>query len=189
MSDKKPGRQSRPTFTDQEALLFHSQGRPGKLEVIATKPCQTAEDLSLAYSPGVAEPCLAIKKNPDDAYLYTAKGNLIAVVGVVLLGAGAFLAIGFALASFLKTEEQATGVVQVVQMPMMFLSGIFFSFTFLPGFLQTIARLMPLTYLADAMRQVMVNGTQVAPLGLDIAVLAGWLVVCLGIAARTFRWE
>lgn len=116
-------------------------------------------------------------------------GNLLEVAGVVLLGAGSFLAIGFALASFLKTEEQATGVVQVVQMPMMFLSGIFFSFDFLPGFLQTIARFLPLTYLGDAMRQVMVNGTQVAPLGVDIAILAGWLVVCLGIAARTFRWE
>jgi len=116
-------------------------------------------------------------------------GNVFAVAGVVLLGAGSFLAIGFALASFLKTEEQASGVVQIVQMPMMFLSGIFFSFDFLPGFLQSIARLLPLTYLGDAMRQVMVNGTQVAPLGVDIAILAGWLVVCLGIAARTFRWE
>ncbi len=116
-------------------------------------------------------------------------GNLLAAAGLVLLGAGAFLAIGFALASFLKTEEQATGVVQVVQMPMMFLSGIFFSFDFLPGFLQTVARFMPLTYLADALRQVMVNGTQVAPLGMDVAILTGWLVVCLTIAARSFRWE
>jgi ABC-2 type transport system permease protein len=116
-------------------------------------------------------------------------GSLLAAAGLVLLGAGAFLAIGFALASFLKTEEQATGVVQVVQMPMMFLSGIFFSFDFLPGFLQTVARLMPLTYLGDALRQVMVNGTQVAPLGMDVAILTGWLVVCLGIAARSFRWE
>jgi ABC-2 type transport system permease protein len=116
-------------------------------------------------------------------------GSLIVAAGLILLGAGAFLAIGFALASFLKTEEQATGVVQVVQMPMMFLSGIFFSFDFLPGFLQTIARLMPLTYLGDALRQVMVNGTQVAPLGVDVAVLTGWLVVCLTIAARSFRWE
>ena len=116
-------------------------------------------------------------------------GNLLAVAGLVLLGAGAFLALGFMLASFLKTEEQATGVVQIVQMPMMFLSGIFFSFDFLPGFLQTVARFMPLTYLGDAMRQVMVNGTQVAPLGVDLAVLTGWLVVCLAIAARSFRWE
>jgi ABC-2 type transport system permease protein len=116
-------------------------------------------------------------------------GNLAAVAGLVLLGAGAFLALGFMLASFLKTEDQATGVVQVVQIPMMFLSGIFFSFDFLPGFLQSVARLLPLTYLADAFRQVMVNGTQIAPLGVDLAVLGGWLVVCLGIAARTFRWE
>ncbi|MGD0861735.1 MAG: ABC transporter permease [Candidatus Limnocylindrales bacterium] len=116
-------------------------------------------------------------------------GSVLAVAGLVLLGAGAFLAIGFALASFLNTEEQATGVVQVVQIPMMFLSGIFFSFDMLPGFLQVIARLMPLTYLADALRQVMVNGTQVAPLGTDLAILSGWLVVCLAIAARSFRWE
>lgn len=116
-------------------------------------------------------------------------GSLLASAGVVLLGAASFLAIGFMLASFLKTEEQATGVVQVVQIPMMFLSGIFFSFDFLPGFLQTVARFMPLTYLGDAMRQVMVNGTQVAPLGVDLAVLTGWLVVCLAIAARSFRWE
>jgi len=59
----------------------------------------------------------------------------------------------------------------------------------LPGFLQTIARFLPLTYLGDAMRQVMVNGTQVAPLAMDLAILTGWLVVCLTIAARTFRWE
>ena len=116
-------------------------------------------------------------------------GNLAVAAGFVFLGAGAFLSIGFMLASFLKTEEQATGVVQIVQLPMMFLSGIFFSFDFLPGFLQTVARFLPLTYLGDAMRQVMVNGTQVAPLGMDLAILTGWLVVCLTIAARTFRWE
>jgi ABC-2 type transport system permease protein len=116
-------------------------------------------------------------------------GNLLLAVGFVLLGAGAFLALGFMLASFLKTEEQATGVVQVVQMPLMFLSGIFFPFDFMPEFLRTVARFLPLTYLGDGLRQVMVNGTQVAPLGLDAAILAGWLVVCLTIAARSFRWE
>jgi ABC-2 type transport system permease protein len=116
-------------------------------------------------------------------------GSLLLVGGIVLLGSAAFLAIGFAMASFLKTEEQAQGVVQVVQLPMMFLSGIFFSFEFLPGVLQTVARFLPLTYLGDALRQVMVNGTQVAPLGVDLAILTGWLVVCLGIAARSFRWE
>ena len=74
----------------QEALDYHSQGRKGKIEVIATKPCSTARDLSLAYSPGVAEPCLAIEKDPELAYEYTAKGNLVAVLsnGTAVLGLG-----------------------------------------------------------------------------------------------------
>jgi malate dehydrogenase (oxaloacetate-decarboxylating)(NADP+) len=73
-----------------EALEYHSSGRKGKIEVISTKPCQTAADLSLAYTPGVAEPCLAIQQNPEDAYKYTAKGNLVAVVsnGTAVLGLG-----------------------------------------------------------------------------------------------------
>ena len=75
---------------NQEALDYHSTGRKGKIEVITTKPCNTSRDLSLAYSPGVAEPCLEIEKNPNDAYEYTAKGNLVAVVsnGTAVLGLG-----------------------------------------------------------------------------------------------------
>jgi malate dehydrogenase (oxaloacetate-decarboxylating)(NADP+) len=74
----------------QEALDYHSNGRKGKIEVISTKPCITSRDLSLAYSPGVAEPCLEIARNPEDAYKYTAKGNLVAVLsnGTAVLGLG-----------------------------------------------------------------------------------------------------
>ena len=74
----------------QEALDYHSQGRRGKIEVVPTKPTSTARDLSLAYTPGVAEPCLEIEKNPEDAYKYTAKGNLVAVIsnGTAVLGLG-----------------------------------------------------------------------------------------------------
>ncbi|MFL5062168.1 MAG: NADP-dependent malic enzyme [Xanthobacteraceae bacterium] len=80
----------RPTFTDQEALLFHSQGRPGKLEVVATKPMATQRDLSLAYSPGVAVPVLAIAENETRAFDYTTKGNFVAVItnGTAILGLG-----------------------------------------------------------------------------------------------------
>ena len=63
--------------TKQEALDYHQGGRPGKVEVVSTKPCRTQRDLSLAYTPGVAVPCLEIEKNPQDAYRYTAKGNLV----------------------------------------------------------------------------------------------------------------
>src|SRR5262249_30694873 len=80
MSSKTDGRGARPTFTDQEALLFHSQGRPGKLEVVATKPMATQRDLSLAYSPGVALPVLAIAEHEDRAFDYTTKGNFVAVI-------------------------------------------------------------------------------------------------------------
>src|SRR3954454_1827621 len=74
----------------QDALDYHSMGRKGKIEVVPTKPCATARDLSLAYSPGVAEPCLEIAKDPDLSYLYTARGNLVAVVsnGTAVLGLG-----------------------------------------------------------------------------------------------------
>jgi malate dehydrogenase (oxaloacetate-decarboxylating)(NADP+) len=77
-------------ITREDALNYHSSGRPGKIEVIPTKPHSSQRDLSLAYSPGVADPCLAIKDNPEDAYKYTAKGNLVAVMsnGTAVLGLG-----------------------------------------------------------------------------------------------------
>ena len=77
-------------ISKEEALRYHSEGKPGKIEVIPTKPYSTQRDLSLAYSPGVAEPCLEIEKNPDDAYRYTAKGNLVGVIsnGTAVLGLG-----------------------------------------------------------------------------------------------------
>ncbi|MEN8158772.1 MAG: NADP-dependent malic enzyme, partial [Myxococcota bacterium] len=73
-----------------EALKYHSEGRPGKIKVVPTKPTTTAADLALAYSPGVAEPCLEIARDEEEAYRYTAKGNLVAVVsnGSAILGLG-----------------------------------------------------------------------------------------------------
>src|ERR1700748_3473443 len=90
MASKNGGASNRPTFTDPEALLFHSQPHPGKLEVVATKPMATQRDLSLAYSPGVAVPVLAIAEDEALAYDYTTKGNFVAVVtnGTAILGLG-----------------------------------------------------------------------------------------------------
>ncbi len=80
---------SLPTF-DSDALEYHAEGRPGKIEVVPTKPVATQRDLTLAYSPGVAEPCMAIHHDPESAFLYTARGNLVAVVsnGTAVLGLG-----------------------------------------------------------------------------------------------------
>ena len=77
-------------MTPEEALEYHSRGRKGKIEVVSVQALPDAEDLSLAYSPGVAEPCLAIAKDPDKVYEYTTKGNLVAVIsnGTAVLGLG-----------------------------------------------------------------------------------------------------
>src|SRR6266516_2673673 len=77
-------------ISKQDALDYHSQGKPGKIEVVPTKPYSSQRDLSLAYSPGVAEPCLKIADNKEDVYKYTAKGNLVAVIsnGTAVLGLG-----------------------------------------------------------------------------------------------------
>jgi malate dehydrogenase (oxaloacetate-decarboxylating)(NADP+) len=81
---------SKKKIRREDALAYHSSGRKGKIEVVPTKPTATARDLSLAYSPGVAEPCLEIEKDPDLSYLYTARGNLVAVIsnGTAVLGLG-----------------------------------------------------------------------------------------------------
>src|SRR3546814_12712935 len=82
--------ESNVQFSEREALLFHSEGRPGKIEIIASKPMATQRDLALAYSPGVAVPVQAIADDPTKAYDYTAKGNLVAVIsnGTAILGMG-----------------------------------------------------------------------------------------------------
>ena len=116
-------------------------------------------------------------------------GSLLLVAGFVTLGAMSFLALGYLIASFAKTEDSANGMTSMIQFPMMFLSGAFFQIDQMPQFLQVIARVIPLTYLADALRQVMVGGAAFAPLWVCAAVLLGWLVVCFGIASRKFAWQ
>jgi ABC-2 type transport system permease protein len=116
-------------------------------------------------------------------------GSLALAFAFVVLGSVAFLALGYVVASFAATEDSANGMTSVIQFPMMFLSGTFFPIEQMPDPLQAVARLIPLTYLADALRQVMVGGAAFAPLWVCAAVLAGWLVVCFAIASRRFRWQ
>lgn len=116
-------------------------------------------------------------------------GSWLLIGAFVLLGSLTFIALGYVIASFASTEESANGMTSVVQFPLMFLSGTFFPIDAMPDALRTVARAMPLTYLGDALRQVMVNGTPFSPLWVCFAVLVGWLVVCFGVAARFFRWQ
>lgn len=115
-------------------------------------------------------------------------GSWLLIAGIVGLGALTFTSLGYVIASFARTEEAANGVTQVVQVLMMFLSGIFFPIDLMPGWMKGVATLLPLTYLGDALRQTMVGSSPFVPLAVGVGILTGWLVICLGISARYFRW-
>jgi ABC-2 type transport system permease protein len=116
-------------------------------------------------------------------------GSLILLGSLVILGALAFISLGYVIASFAPTEDAANSMTSVVQFPLMFLSGTFFVIDQMPQPLQVVARFLPLTYLSDALRQVMVNGTAFSPLWVCFAVLIGWTAVCFGISSRFFKWQ
>ena len=107
----------------------------------------------------------------------------------ILLGTLAFVALGFIVGSAASSQEAAMPLVQFIALPMLFLSGIFFEVDQSPRFLEPITRALPLTYLADALRQATVHATALNPLWLDAAVLAAWLAVGLAVSIRLFRWE
>lgn len=119
----------------------------------------------------------------------TIAGSLALLAVVVVLGACMFVALGYLISGLAKTQESVIGISQLVNFPMMFLSGLFFPVDFMPAWIRPAVNAMPLTYLADALRQIMVGAPPVHPLGLDLAVLAGWLVISAILAVRFFRWE
>ena len=117
------------------------------------------------------------------------QGNMLALLGVVAVGAAAFIGLGYFIASVTSTVEGVNGITSALNFPMMFLSGIFIPLTFLPAFLKPVIYAIPVTYLADAVRQVMVNSTPQFPMMLDLLVLAGWAIVTGLLSVRFFKWE
>jgi len=116
-------------------------------------------------------------------------GNWLLLAGFVLLGTFSLISIGYFIVARARTVEAAQPIIQLVQFPMMFLSGIFFPIEILPAAMKPVINAMPLTYLGDALRQIMVDATPIHPLWLDAAVLGAWLVVCMILAVRLFKWE
>jgi len=116
-------------------------------------------------------------------------GNWLELFGILILGTLAFISIGYFAVSRAKTVEGAMPIIQLVQFPMLFLSGIFFPIEIMPTFMRPIVNAMPLTYLGDAFRQIMVQGTPLYPMWLDVAVLGAWMVICVTLAIRLFQWE
>ncbi|MDD5191265.1 MAG: ABC transporter permease [Dehalococcoidales bacterium] len=116
-------------------------------------------------------------------------GNWLQLAGFVCVGTLALISVGYVIASFVKTEEGAMPVIQLVQFPMMFLSGIFFPVEMMPGFMKPVIQAMPVTYLGDGLRQIMIEATPIHTMNINLLVLGGWLVVCLAVSVRYFRWE
>ena len=116
-------------------------------------------------------------------------GNFFAVLLAAGLGGAVFLALGFAVSGWARTEQQAAPLANIVSLPMMFLSGVFFSREVLPQILQRITDFLPLTYLVEAIRGITVQGDTIWMQWPNLLGLAVWLVVAFVIANRTFRWE
>ncbi|MGI8644457.1 MAG: ABC transporter permease [Thermomicrobiales bacterium] len=117
------------------------------------------------------------------------RGNLLLILFVILLGALAFLAIGFAISGIARNTETAASYANLVTFPMLFLSGVFFSIDSAPEWLKPITRILPLSYLVDALREPMTRGRGLETIWLDVVVLAGTFVVAMAFAIRFFRWD
>ena len=116
-------------------------------------------------------------------------GERALMAGVVILGALTFISLGYMIASFVRSVEAGNAILQILNFPMMFLSGIFWPVEWMPGVLRPVIYALPLTYLGDALRQVMVEATPLVPLWVDVAVLGGWAIGAAALAVRFFRWD
>jgi ABC-2 type transport system permease protein len=117
------------------------------------------------------------------------EGNLLLFGATVALGALLFVSMGYLLAGLSSSEEGLIAMAQIVNFPMMFLSGGLFPIEMLPDFLKPAVDVLPLTYLTDALGQIMAASSGLHPLGLDLAVVSGWLAVCLVLGVKFWRWE
>ncbi|HLV09685.1 MAG TPA: ABC transporter permease [Halanaerobiales bacterium] len=119
----------------------------------------------------------------------TIVSHLVKVFGLVILGSATFISLGYFLISFVSTSEAGNGLMQVVQFPMMFLSGTFFPYEMMPSYIQPIVKFLPLTYLADGLREVMSGIRSSYSLQTDILVLSSWLVITLLLSIKFWKWE
>jgi ABC-2 type transport system permease protein len=121
-----------------------------------------------------------------------ADGRLSAWLDITLMaifGGALFISMGLAVSGWAKSEDTAAPVANIITLPMMFLSGVFFPASVLPDWVSTFSQYMPLTYLADGMREITVNGTSIFHLGKELAGLGAWTVASFAIATRLFKWE
>jgi len=116
-------------------------------------------------------------------------GNWFSLTGLALLGSLVFVNLGYLIAAFVKTQDSAIPAIQIVSLPMMILSGTFFSVGSMPAFIEPLVKILPLTFLNDALRQIMEGGTPAYSMTLDVSILAIWAIASLILTTRFFRWD
>jgi ABC-2 type transport system permease protein len=117
------------------------------------------------------------------------EGNILHVIGISIMGALLFVALGYLISGIANTQESVHGITSFLNFPMLFLSGLFFPIEYLPKWILPISSAIPLTYLVDALRQIMTDIPGQFSMGLDLTVLGTWLLGCTILAIRLFRWE
>ena len=116
-------------------------------------------------------------------------GNILSILALALVGGAVFISLGFAVSGWARSEEVAAPIANVIALPMMFLSGVFFPREVMPKILQDITEYLPLTYLADSMRSVAIDGATLWSQWIGLIGLAVWLAVSFALAVTLFRWE
>ena len=116
-------------------------------------------------------------------------GGFFEVTGLVVLGAMTFISLGYMLISFASSPESGERIIQAVQFPMLFLSGIFFPLAIMPDYIKPVVRAIPLTYLGDGLRQVMVGTTPEYSMSFNIMILLLWFLISLFVAIKFWKWE
>ncbi|HYM50378.1 MAG TPA: ABC transporter permease [Candidatus Limnocylindrales bacterium] len=123
------------------------------------------------------------------AFHFHFQGNLVAMLFVGVIGAAIFIAMGLAISGYAKSEETAAPLANIISLPLMFLSGVFFPRAAMPGWLQTITQYSPLTYVSDALRSISVDGATLWAVRTDLLGIVIWLAICAFAATRLFKWE
>jgi ABC-2 type transport system permease protein len=174
------------------AFAFVQQKQTGVLRRLMATPMKVSEFLAAQVSTRLimaAVQVVILVAVAVVAFHFRLAGNVIELLMACILGSAIFIAVGFAISGYASDEQAVPAIANIIVLPMMFLSGIFFPRDSMPGWLHRISDFLPLTYVTDAIRSVSVDGSHLWNLGGDVAGIAAWLAIAVVLAIRLFRWE
>jgi ABC-2 type transport system permease protein len=174
------------------AFAFVQQKQTGVLRRLMATPMRVSEFLAAQVSTRLimaAVQVVILVAVAVVAFHFRLAGNVIELLMACILGSAIFIAVGFAISGYASDEQAVPAIANIIVLPMMFLSGIFFPRDSMPGWLHRISDFLPLTYVTDAIRSVSVNGSHLWNLGPDVIGIAVWLMITIVLAIRLFRWE